>query len=156
MCRVLRLSVVEAAAIDDVRAYLLRAIRNQCITQLRTQQRRLRSEHVARQDRQRWGSGAAHTSHDARGDASRDEELRWLVEQLPRGEREVVVLKHSAGLSLLQIGAALDVPKSTVASRYQAGLDRLRRWMNEREAATSKIGRSHNLVAAHNAEGRPT
>lgn len=153
MCRVLRLSQSEATLIDDVRAYLLRAIRNQCITHLRTRQRRMRTEHVVRQDQRWWGSGASrHDSLDANG----DDELRWLVEQLPRREREVVVLKHTAGLSLDQIGAALDAPKSTVASRYQAGLDRLRRWLKEREAAHLERRTSDNLAITHSAERRPT
>lgn len=149
MCRVLQLSQGEASSIDDVRAYLLRAIRNQCITHLRTRQRRMRTEHVVRQDQRWWGIGASrHDSHDANG----DDELRWLVEQLPRREREVVVLKHSAGLSLEQIAAAVGAPKSTIASRYQAGLDRLRRWLKEREAAHLERRTSDNLVITHSAE----
>lgn len=153
MCRVLRLSQGEVSSIDDVRAFLLRAIRNQCITHLRTRQRRMRTEHVVRQDQRWWGIGASrHDSHDANG----DDELRWLVEQLPRREREVVVLKHSAGLSLEQIAAAVGAPKSTIASRHQAGLDRLRRWLKERETVHPAKRESDSLVTTHSAERRPT
>lgn len=122
MCRVLRLSMHEARGIEDVRAYVLRAVRNQCISHLRIQRRRARAELKANPQRTIPAQISA-----GDGDADGDARLRELVAQLPRREREVVVLKHASGLSLEQIAAAVGAPKSTIASRYQAGLQRLRR-----------------------------
>lgn len=136
MCRLLQLSQGEARSIDDVRAYLLRAIRNQCITHLRTRQRRMRIEHASRQDRRWWGGGASR--HPATDELGGDVELRWLVERLPRREREVIILKHASGLTFDQIAAALDAPRSTVASRYQIGLDRLRSGLAAARAGTER------------------
>ncbi len=149
MCRLLRLNTSEARGIDDVRAYVLRAVRNQCISHLRSKHRRARAELQANTQ----GTSRAYIS-SGNGDLDADARLRELVAQLPRREREVVVLKHSAGLSLEQIAAAVGAPKSTIASRYQAGLDRLRRWLKEREAAHLERRTSDNLVTIHSAERR--
>jgi RNA polymerase sigma-70 factor (ECF subfamily) len=58
------------------------------------------------------------------------EERRAAVEAalagLPETQREVLVLKIWGGLSFPQIGAALEIPADTAASRYRYALAKLR------------------------------
>ncbi|MCH8271418.1 MAG: hypothetical protein IH985_09460, partial [Planctomycetes bacterium] len=42
-------------------------------------------------------------------------------------QREVVLLRHAAGLTFDQIALALDLNRHTAASRYRAAIARLRR-----------------------------
>ncbi|MFI5166191.1 MAG: RNA polymerase sigma factor [Thermoanaerobaculales bacterium] len=53
--------------------------------------------------------------------------LSALVRALPAGQREAVYLRHFAGLSFAEIGAATRVPTFTAASRCRLGLARLRK-----------------------------
>lgn len=52
--------------------------------------------------------------------------VRAAIDRLPRGKREVVVLRYTADLSLDEIARALDVPLGTVKSRLHAALVELR------------------------------
>jgi RNA polymerase sigma-70 factor (ECF subfamily) len=52
-----------------------------------------------------------------------------LLAGLPDSHREVVFLKHFAGCTFVEIGEILGVPKFTAASRYRAGIDKLRKLM---------------------------
>lgn len=56
-------------------------------------------------------------------------EQRLLIDQslnaASRGDRELIVLKHFAGLTFAEIAGALDLPVTTVKSRMAAALKRL-------------------------------
>jgi len=54
-----------------------------------------------------------------------------LVARLPEAQREVVYLRHDAGLTLAAIAEIAGVSLFTVASRHRLALARLRRWMQE-------------------------
>jgi len=64
--------------------------------------------------------------HEAHADAAR---LSALVRALPAAQREAVYLRHFAGLSFAEIGAATGVPTFTAASRCRLGLARLRKML---------------------------
>lgn len=57
-------------------------------------------------------------------DASR---LSRVLTELAPAQREVVYLKHFAGLKLREIGAATGVPTFTAASRYRLAVERLKK-----------------------------
>lgn len=59
------------------------------------------------------------------------EDLERALGDLPEEQRETVVLKVWAGLTFAEIGQALDVSPNTAASRYQYGIARLRRALDE-------------------------
>lgn len=58
--------------------------------------------------------------------------LQHAVDSLPRRLREVIALKHAAGLTFDQIALALGVNRNTAASRHRAALGVLRRLLATR------------------------
>lgn len=54
-------------------------------------------------------------------------EMTRIVDSLPRHLREVIYLKHVAGLTFDQLAVALDVNRSTLASRHRQGVELLRK-----------------------------
>lgn len=57
----------------------------------------------------------------------RDAAIQAALRQLPREQREIVVLKIWGELTFEQIARTLDVPPNTAASRYRYALEALRR-----------------------------
>ena len=57
--------------------------------------------------------------------------LRDAVAQLPEADREVLTLRHTAGLSFKQIAEALDQPLGTVLARAHRALGKLRKLMGD-------------------------
>ena len=58
------------------------------------------------------------------------EVLQKALEQLPREQREVLVLKIWAEQTFESIGQTLDISPNTAASRYRYGLDQMRQLLN--------------------------
>jgi RNA polymerase sigma-70 factor (ECF subfamily) len=123
-----RLCRATALPQGDPVAYAYAAVRNAAIDITRK-----RGELPIDWVEQRGGPTGVETSVLAPGAA--DDELiaaesqdlvRRAVDDLPGGQREVLVMKLYAGLTFDQIGQALGEPLSTVASRYRRALDRLR------------------------------
>jgi len=114
-CRVVGMERRALAAVLDVRPWLAQLVRREALTAIRAARRE-------RTRRQQWGDRAARPrSSGAPGD-----ELRRAVGDLPRRLREVVVLKHAAGLTFDQMALALETNRNTVAGRYRAAIDSLR------------------------------
>lgn len=112
-CRVLEVDRGSLRGVRDVRAWLCQVTRRLALNEIRAQRReRGRRRHVMR--------AAQSTTDVASGDVA------GAVMALPRRMREVVVLKHAGGLTFDQIALALDMPRSTAASRYRGAIDRLR------------------------------
>ncbi len=59
--------------------------------------------------------------------------LRDAVDNLPDEQRHAVVMKVYAGLTFQQIAEACDEPLSTISSRYQRALCRLREVLGDEE-----------------------
>jgi RNA polymerase sigma factor (sigma-70 family) len=53
-------------------------------------------------------------------------ELADLVSQLPPNQREAVVLRHVAGLSIAEIATVMEIPEGTAKSHASRGLHKLR------------------------------
>jgi len=78
----------------------------------------------------------AASSASADGDLSGEEEsgrVAAAVLELPRQQREAIILRYCQCLSLLEIAGVLQVPVGTVKSRICLGLKRLRACLNEAE-----------------------
>ena len=95
--------------------YAVRAYRNRALNYRRSLWRRLTRELESR----RWFE---------RGPADRPGERAALacLERLPRGQREVIVLKVWHGYTFEAIGDLLGLSPNTAAGRYRYGLQRLR------------------------------
>ncbi|MFG0283414.1 MAG: RNA polymerase sigma factor [Phycisphaerales bacterium JB039] len=117
--RALRARRRDLARIDDGAAYLLGATRNEAMNTLRARNRRHAHESAA--------PPAPAISAPA------DDALLKALSALPEPQREAVWLRHGAGLTFDQLALALDLPRSTAASRYQAGVSALRAALREKE-----------------------
>jgi RNA polymerase sigma factor (sigma-70 family) len=65
--------------------------------------------------------------------------LLQCLEDLPREQREVVIMKEYEGLKFREIAEALDVSENTVKSRMYYGLDALRKAMKKRNITKETI-----------------
>lgn len=68
------------------------------------------------------------------------ERLNAALEQLPDGEREVIMLRHFSQLSFKAIAELLSVPLGTALARSHRGLQRLRNLMEAQESGHDTTG----------------
>lgn len=66
-------------------------------------------------------------------EAARHREIETALQRLPAGQREVLVLKIWNELTFEQIGATLEIPANTAASRYRYALAALRKELKPAE-----------------------
>lgn len=111
-CKILERPRAELAAVQDVPAWLVTMTRREAVSWLRRERRE-----AAR--RSRWRNAPS-------GVTGIDVELEALIAELPRQFREIVVLRHVAGLSLDRAAAALGVNHNTLAWRYARAIELLR------------------------------
>lgn len=64
--------------------------------------------------------------------------LRKAIETLPEADREVLHLRHTAGLSFAQIAETLDQPLGTVLARGHRALGKLKNLMNPQADTQAK------------------
>jgi len=73
---------------------------------------------------------ATSTAEDARMRTERDQQLRDHVKSLPESQREVLMLRHFAGMSFKEIAEHTDVSINTALGRMRYALINLRKKMN--------------------------
>jgi RNA polymerase sigma factor (sigma-70 family) len=103
-CRILSTDRATIAAVKDVGSWLAGAVRNESLNYIRASERR--RVHTAASAGSIAGQGAAF------------DDVREALEALPEALREIVLLKHAAGLTFDQIALALNDNRNTIASRY--------------------------------------
>ena len=94
--------------------YLFRAVRNGALNDIRR-----RSREVALDGEAQWLESPSGSKETALA-------LQSALTVLPEDQREVVVLRVWGQLTFEEIGAVVDIPLSTAASRYRYGLAKLR------------------------------
>lgn len=67
------------------------------------------------------------------------QQLRCAVEQLPEQDREVLYLRHTAGLTFVEIAEALEQPLGTVLARGHRALAKLKKLMDTKTANKDRI-----------------
>ncbi|MEM1446190.1 MAG: sigma-70 family RNA polymerase sigma factor [Planctomycetota bacterium] len=72
---------------------------------------------------------------DAMQQAEQVDQLRRCLAELPDADREVLELRHTAGLSFAQIAETLDQPLGTVLARGHRAVKKLRAMMQPSDAA---------------------
>lgn len=100
--------------------YLLRIARNLCLDTVRRKSIELVSDE--RLESEPDDLDAASVMQDR----ERIEALRRAVAELPEAQREIVVLRMSAGLTFEEIAELLHVPLGTALSRMHVAVQRLR------------------------------
>jgi RNA polymerase sigma factor (sigma-70 family) len=113
--RLLDLPEAEIRKIRDVGAFLATITRRQALNMARS----------ARRESARVAVRAAASAGPAAPDEPRDD-LARAIDALPRRQREMIVLKHSTGLSFDALAGVLGLSRDTLASRYRQGLNNLR------------------------------
>lgn len=103
---------------ENVKAWLYRAVRNAAIGKWRSERRRR-----ARDDRQ----APPHTSFEPHHDELIDSESAAIaLERIAEPQREIVVLRIWAAMTLKEISLLIGAPVSTVFHHYQQGVRALR------------------------------
>lgn len=104
----------------NVRNWLFRSVRNAAIDRLRNQKRRRQREERRARSRPAWFE-----SQD--GDQLEAGLVQDALERLPNSQREIIVLRIWAGLTLAEAAGVTGEPLSTLFSRYRAGLSELKK-----------------------------
>jgi RNA polymerase sigma-70 factor (ECF subfamily) len=111
------------AGVENPAAYVFTIARNETV---RAQRRAGRRRWEVSVGRDGAGDGAA---KPASGDAEDAEAVRAALARLADEDREIVELKVYGGLTFAEIGAAIDRPAATAATRYRRALESLRGWL---------------------------
>jgi len=123
-CRVLRTPMSEIRRVRDPRAWMVMVVRGEALMMVRARRREGTRIERAAADR-----SVAHKN-------GRDDEVSRAVDGLARRLREVVVLRHVAGMTYGQIAEAIGVNANTVAARHRRAMELLgERLGAEREVA---------------------
>jgi len=107
----------------NIKSWLFRTVRNAAIDQLRSQQRRKKHEqHLTADRREKWFESRVEDLLNA-------QEVQSSLESLPKHQREIIVLRLWAGMTLQEAAEVVGEPVSTLFSRYRSGLAAMRRYM---------------------------
>lgn len=104
---------------DSPKAWLYRAVRNLALNGLRSIGRRRQREETVAAETPGWFAPDPGADIDAR-------QAEAVLQRLPPDEREVVTLRIWGGLTLEEIGSALDLSAPTILRRYRAALQHIR------------------------------
>jgi RNA polymerase sigma-70 factor (ECF subfamily) len=128
-CRILETGVSTLRGVEDVPAWLFQVARNIAFNQGRSE-RRERARRQARRspDAERGAAGVRAGVLDG---SRHDEGLARALGGLMPEMRDVVLLKHVAGLTFDQIAIATQTNRNTAASRYRAAMGLLERALAE-------------------------
>jgi RNA polymerase sigma-70 factor (ECF subfamily) len=97
-------------------SWLYRILLNECLNMRRSRRRLERIDPTA---------AAADNPHEAAQAAETRAKVQAALVQLPKAYREVVVLRHFAGLSYQEMAETLAIPEKTVKSRLYTARQRL-------------------------------
>jgi RNA polymerase sigma-70 factor, ECF subfamily len=111
----------------DVRAWLLKVVRNTCYTWLH-KNRPASGTVPFDEKRHAEASDALNPEHVLQQRTDHDA-VRKAIESLPEEFREVIVLRELEGLSYQQIATVAEVPLGTVMSRLSRARERLQQHM---------------------------
>lgn len=106
---------------DEPVNYGLRTFRNRALNYRRSVWRRLTRELESR----RW------FERDS-GETEAERRAMAALAELPREQREVIVLKIWNGLTFEAMGRLLEASPNTIAGRFRYGMEKLRRCLKER------------------------
>lgn len=112
-CRILTLPMRQVRSVESPAAWMATLVRREALMALRS--------------RRRDAGRAVGRMTPIRAEPSGDPALRDAVDRLPRQLREVIVLRHVAGLSFPQIAEAVGSNQNTIAWRHRRAIEQLRR-----------------------------
>ena len=104
---------------ENTVGWLYRVVRNEAVSASRSSGRRARHEAAAGSKREPWFKSAGDDAIDASAAVA-------ALESLPIEQREAIVLRYVADLSLSEVAAVLGIPEGTAKSHIFRGLAKLR------------------------------
>lgn len=110
---------IESLSPQNLRMYLYRMVYNRCVDFYRNKGR----EYFVNIDSESVGDIQ---SYDDVLDLEEISRLNELLDSLPERESEVVRMNLMDGLSFVEIGQILDIPATTVKSRFKTGMEKLK------------------------------
>jgi RNA polymerase sigma-70 factor (ECF subfamily) len=114
----------QTLAPSDAKAWLFRSVRNEAVTRLRREQCRRRHDRQLSARQLPWFEGRPDDLIDGR-------KAQEVLMTLPEAQREVVLLRIWAQLSLKQVAQVVGSPLTTVYSRYKAALAAIKERMQQ-------------------------
>ena len=105
--------------LDHIQAWLFRAVKNACLNRIRSRNRRRPREERAFSSETDWFEPQT-------GDAIDTKLVKELLMNLPHDQREIVILKTWANLTLQQIATLNGVSATTVHRCYQRAINTMR------------------------------
>lgn len=131
--RVLRADRRVLLGVVDPGAWLATAVRREILDARRAARSRRNREHHA--DSRPIQPHTLNDHSDPRDRVDAHADLEATVHALDEPLREIIALRHFAGLTFDQCAKVLDEPRSTLASRYRAALEHLRDLLGVPETA---------------------
>ena len=111
--------------IENIKSYLYRSISNSCSNYLRKKQS---IKNVP------LGDAESHLEDDNTDDLIKEyERIRKMMDDLPSEQTEVINLRTIDGLAFTEIAEILEIPVTTVKSRFRYGIDKLKSKINKQE-----------------------
>ena len=107
--------------VRDLSAYLYRSLANLCVSRLRKSER-VRFVPIDQQ--------IAMMETDEEDHEQEYQRIGQLLASIPDEQAEVIRLRYHGGKRFVEIAAILGLPVTTVKSRFQYGLEKIRRGMH--------------------------
>ena len=138
--RILTTSPDELARVQDVLAWLVCLTRHAALNSERS------SARASLREKMKAGHERLNGQHHTEGS---QEELLAAINELADDHRELLLLKHVAGLSFDQMALSLNENRNTLASRYKSALNQLRSALPATQARISTPARPRRTEVHH-------
>lgn len=144
-CQIMKQPRRGIARIENAKAWLMRVVRNEAVSQARMLMRsrereRLLAEQAAAQFAGMGAKPGQAAADTPLGQPASLAEISQAVESLTDELREIVYLKHVAGLTFDQIEAATGINRNTAASRHRVAMGRLSEALKRLKANDAPLG----------------
>ena len=114
-------STSDLGSVTSPRSFLIRSLRNLCIDRLKRRTLSLTSLTEKMDIVQ---------ENEAENEVER---IKLFMRQLPEEQAEVISMRTAQNLSFAEIAEILDIPTTTVKSRFAYGIDKLRKMLNDKK-----------------------
>ena len=111
----------DLGSVASPRSFLIRSLRNLCIDRLK--RRKLSTTPLTEK---------IDVEQECEAE-SEIERIKVLMRQLPEEQAEVISMRTAQNLSFAEIAEILDIPTTTVKSRFAYGIDKLRKMLNDKK-----------------------
>lgn len=119
---------VNLEEVDNLKAYLFRAVANGCTDVFRRRGREstvIDSGELLLESDSQTSQGIEQQEYE-----QEQQRIESLLRELPGPQSEVIRLRTVVGLTFVEIAKVLEIPETTAKSRFKYGIDKLREQLN--------------------------